>query len=86
MLHKYKKTATIQAEQFDGSDEMMNKYCITDDGWGETFTFRKDNNCLPLKHGWWIINLGKITVFDVTFTDWRTMSGKKFCRTYERCD
>ncbi len=23
MLHKYRKTATIQAEQFDGSDEMI---------------------------------------------------------------
>ena len=26
MIHTYRKTATIQAEQFDGSDEMANKY------------------------------------------------------------
>lgn len=86
MLHKYKKIVPIKAEQFDGSDEMMKKYCITDDGFGETFTFRKDNNCLPLKRGWWIVNLGKITVFDYTFTGWKTMSDEKFRKTYERCD
>lgn len=28
MLHKYKKTATIQAEQFDGSEKMMKHYGI----------------------------------------------------------
>lgn len=26
MIKTYRKTATIQAEQFDGSDEMMRKY------------------------------------------------------------
>ena len=26
MLHKYRKTALIEAEQFDGTDEMANKY------------------------------------------------------------
>lgn len=26
MLHTYRKTATIKAEQFDGSDEMVRKY------------------------------------------------------------
>ncbi len=34
----------------------------------------------------WIVNLGKITVFDYTFTDWKTMSDEKFRKTYERCD
>ena len=29
MLHTYRKTATIQAEQFDGSDEMIKRYHIT---------------------------------------------------------
>lgn len=28
MLHKYRKTALIEAEQFDGSDEMIEKYDI----------------------------------------------------------
>ena len=86
MLHKYRKTALIEAEQFDGSDEMMKKYCITDDGFGETFTFRKDNNCLPLKRGWWIVYLGKSEVFGITLIHWETMTDEKFRRTYERCD
>ena len=29
MLKEYRKTATIKAEQFDGSDEMVEKYNIT---------------------------------------------------------
>ena len=29
MLKEYRKTATIKAEQFDGSDEMIEKYSIT---------------------------------------------------------
>ncbi|MGQ2358356.1 hypothetical protein [Pediococcus pentosaceus] len=29
MLKEYRKTATIKAEQFDGSDEMVKKYNIT---------------------------------------------------------
>ena len=28
MLHTYRKTATIQAEQFDGSEKMMKHYGI----------------------------------------------------------
>lgn len=28
MLKEYRKTATIKAERFDGSEEMMNKYGI----------------------------------------------------------
>lgn len=28
MIHKYRKTALIEAEQFDGSTEMMGKYNI----------------------------------------------------------
>lgn len=30
MLHKYRKTALIEAEQFDGSDEMISRYEIVD--------------------------------------------------------
>ena len=30
MLHKYRKTALIEAEQFDGSDEMISRYGIVD--------------------------------------------------------
>lgn len=30
MLHTYRKTALIEAEQFDGSDEMVKKYSVVD--------------------------------------------------------
>lgn len=30
MLKEYRKTATIKAERFDGSEEMMNKYQLID--------------------------------------------------------
>lgn len=86
MLHEYRKKTTIKAEQFDGSDEMMEKYNITDDGFGDTYTFRLDNKCLPLKCGWWIVDCGKLTVLDYTFCNWKTMSDEDFRRTYERCD
>ena len=51
MQHKYRKIEPIKAEQFDGSLEMMKKYHITDDGFGETYTFRLDHECMPLKRG-----------------------------------
>lgn len=86
MLHEYRKKTTIKAEQFDGSEKMMKKYNITDDGFGDTYTFRLDNNCLPLKHGWWIVDCGRHTVLGYTFHSWRTMSDEDFRRTYERCD
>ena len=86
MLHKYRKTALIEAEQFDGSNDMMQKYHITYDGFGVTYTFRFDNNCLPLKCGWWIVDCGNLIVLDYTFGNWKTMSDEDFRRTYERCD
>ena len=30
MLHKYRKVVPIEAEQFDGSDEMISRYGIVD--------------------------------------------------------
>ena len=85
-IKEYRKKATIKAEQFDGSDEMMKKYHITDDGFGETYTFRLDNECLPLKRGWWIVYLGMSEVLGITLIHWNTMTDEKFHQTYERCD
>ena len=86
MLHEYRKIEPIKAEQFDGSLEMMKKYHITDDGCGETYTFRLDHECMPLKRGWGIVYLGKSEVFGITLIHWETMTDEKFRRTYERCD
>lgn len=86
MLHNYRKIDPIKAEQFDGSLEMMEKYHITDDGSGETYTFRLGNSPLPLERGWWIVYLGTSEVFGITIVDWITMSDEKFHRTYERAE
>ena len=86
MQHKYRKIEPIKAEQFDGSLEMMKKYHITDDGFGETYTFRLDHECMPLKRGWWIVYLGKSEVFGITLIHWETMTDEKFRRAYERCE
>lgn len=86
MLHKYRKIDPIKAEQFDGSLEMMKKYQITDDGFGETYTCRLGNGAMPLEHGWWIVYLGTSELFGLTLDEWETMSDKKFNQTYERCD
>ncbi|WP_347981374.1 hypothetical protein [Limosilactobacillus portuensis] len=79
MLHTYRKTATIQAEQFDGSDEMIRKYDIRDhrmDGltWFDLFTVK---GAMEIDKGDWIIgNDGKY---------W-TIPDDIFRQTYERCD
>ena len=86
MLHNYRKIDPVKAEQFDGSLEMMEKYHITDDGSGETYTFRLGDSPLPLERGWWIVYLGMSEVFGITSVNWVIMSDEKFHRTYERCD
>lgn len=82
MLHKYRKIDPAKAEQFDGSLEMMEKYHITDDGFGETYTFRLGDRALPLKRGWWIVYLGVSEVFGLTLVHWITMSDEKFRQAY----
>lgn len=84
MLHNYRKIDPIKAEQFDGSLEMMKKYHITDDGFGETYTCRLGNGAMPLERGWWIVYLGTSEVYGLTLVDWLTMPDEKFHQTYER--
>ena len=86
MLRKYRKIDPVKAEQFDGSPEMMAKYHITDDGFGETYTFRLGDSALPLKRGWWIVYEGTSEVLGMTLVHWRTMSDKKFNQTYQEED
>ena len=58
MLHKYRKTATIQAEQFDGSEKMIKKYDIgvhqmDEQAWFDLFTVDGD---MEIDKGDWIIS------------------------------
>ena len=53
MLHKYKKIVPIEAEQFDGSTEMMEKYNIYCATTGEVDSdgFHVVGHYLPTKEG-----------------------------------
>lgn len=55
MIKTYRKTATIQAEQFDGSPEMIEKYHIEYDG-AYILPFRIETleGWLGMKAGDWI--------------------------------
>lgn len=58
MLHKYRKTATIQAEQFDGSEKMIKKYDIgvhqmDEQAWFDLFTV---DGAMEIDKGDWIIS------------------------------
>lgn len=84
MLHEYRKKTTIKAEQFDGSDEMAEKYGLKKLGWeGFVRTCNSLDNFdfgapLVFSKGDYFIegDNGKINV----------LSDKEFRRTYERCD
>lgn len=84
MLHEYRKKTTIKAEQFDGSDEMAEKYGLKKFGCeGFVRTCNSLDNFdfgapLIFSKGDWFIegDNGKINV----------LSDKEFRRTYERCD
>ena len=82
MLRKYRRIEPFKAEQFDGSLEMMEKYHITDDGSGETYTFRLCDSPMPLERGWWIVYEGTSEVSGLTLVHWITMSDEKFRQTY----
>lgn len=83
MLHEYKKKTTIKAEQFDGSDEMAEKYGLKKFGWRGFVReygvndFELGSPLLISKSDWIIRNEdGKYSV----------LPDRKFKQTYERRD
>lgn len=81
MLHTYRKTALIEAEQFDGSKEMMSKYDIergeTGIGYYEYYLPTNEGNMVFLEGDW--IATG------IEGEHW-AIDKKIFKRTYERVD
>ena len=82
MLHKYRKTALIEAEQFDGTDEMGNKYNML---W--KLDLREDMLIpyLPTREGNMFIKKGDWIATGVDGEHW-TIDQDIFERTYERLD
>lgn len=76
MLHKYRKTATIQAEQFDGSTEMTKKYDLENYGGG--LVLDELEGGFAIKPGDWIAT-------GINGERW-VIANDIFRRTYERCD
>lgn len=84
MLHKYRKTAIIQAEQFDGSREMADEYGLQKFGWKGFIKVPNSKNDFALgapliiSEGDWFVKNDKGEI-DV-------LSDNIFKKTYERCD
>ena len=80
MLHTYRKTATIKAEQFDGSIKQMTRYKVHIVGptsRGDTSYF-----LLPTKEGNMKINKGDWIVTSIDGEHW-AIKDSIFRRTYE---
>ncbi|MDV2621955.1 hypothetical protein [Pediococcus acidilactici] len=67
MLKEYRKTATIKAEQFDGSEEMFDKYDIRRDPFSKKFEFCTPCMDYQLDVGDWIIIDGYYVLSDEIF-------------------
>lgn len=84
MLKEYRKTATIKAEQFDGSEEMIKKYGIIKeafviDGWGVTDDYQYFIKTLE---GKLIVNIGDWIATGVNGENWAIVD-EIFKKTYE---
>ena len=82
MIKEYRKKTTIKAEQFDGSDEMANKYNML---W--ELDLREDMLIpyLPTREGKMFIKKGDYIATDADGEHW-VIDKDVFKRTYERMD
>ena len=83
MIHKYRKTALIEAEQFDGSTKQIARYKVHIVGltsWGDTSYF-----LLPTKEGNMRLNTGDYIATGIDGEHW-AIAPEIFEKTYERCD
>ena len=84
MLHKYRKTATIMAEQFDGSVDMMREYDIKADPEGH-YSGAFPLFTLPTKEGKMTIHEGEWIATGIDGEHW-AIAPDIFVKTYERYD
>ena len=85
MQYKYRKTATIQAEQFDGSEKMIKEYDIIDWLRIDYGIYYSGIYRLPTKEGDMRINCGDWIATGIDGEHW-VIANDIFCKTYERCD
>nr|DAZ69681.1 MAG TPA: PGDYG protein [Caudoviricetes sp.] len=80
MLKEYRKTATIKAEQFDGSKEMMDKYHLG--FWKGQDTGEIYEYSIPTKEGVLDLNIGDWIATGVEGEHW-AIDDEIFKKTYE---
>ena len=86
MLKEYRKTATIQAEQFDGSKEQVKRYPIIVFGTLQDGCVYTGCPCvLKTKEGNMSLHLGDYIATGVDGEHW-VIAPEIFERTYERVD
>lgn len=86
MLHKYRKTALIEAERFDGSREACIKYPILVAGFRVEMVSQNSVPCeLKTKEGNMSLHLGDYIATGVDGEHW-AIDQDIFERTYERVD
>lgn len=83
MIKEYRKTATIKAEQFDGSDEMIDEYeiCVALYSNAE----KSKDYCLVTKEGPLNINVGDWIATGVEGEHW-AIADDIFRKTYEEVE
>lgn len=87
MIKTYRKTTTIQAEQFDGSKDMCKKYGIEDSansGYNDS-DWEDEGNCIPTLEGYMRINKGDWIATGISGEHW-TIDDEIFKKTYVEAD
>ena len=86
MPHKYKKIVPIEAEQFDGTKEMKDKYQIVDKAELTSAYYQGESRYfLPTREGDMKIEKGDYIATGIDGEHW-AIDQDIFERTYERCD
>ena len=85
MIKVYRKTGTIKAEQFDGSDEMINKYHVRCDTEymlsDDPLEYQKVPYQMEILEGWENINVGDWIATGVNGEHW-AIKNDVFKKTY----
>ncbi|MDH5107254.1 DUF1642 domain-containing protein [Lentilactobacillus diolivorans] len=85
MIKIYRKTATIKAEQFDGSQKMIKKYGIEDSaesGYNDS-DWEDEGLCIPTKEGYLRINNGDWVATGIDGEHW-PIADDVFRKTYAK--
>lgn len=84
MIHKYRKTALIEAEQFKATNKQINDYHIGLDR-SKGHHHQVESYYLPTKEGEMLLHIGDYIATGIDGEHW-AIDQDIFERTYERCD